>query len=171
MGGAIRPAESMSSTPPSSRAQYHLYTMDDAVEEERDQEKSRRCTRKTFLSWGPGWKLFTWFCVLAAYLLFGGLIFTLAERPNEVDSVAQVTARREELQRVLDEAKDNVTAELTARNETLTESEAAELVDRVANVSASLALALEELQSEASPLWTYSTSLFFCATIVTTIGQ
>ena len=145
--------------------------MDDAVEEERDQGKSRRCTRKTFFSWGPGWKLFIWFCVLAAYLLFGGLIFTLAERPNEVDQVAQVTARREELQRVLDEAKDNVTAELTARNETLTESEAAELVDRLANVSASLALALQELQSEASPLWTYSTSLFFCATIVTTIGQ
>ena len=127
-----------------------LYTMEDA-EEEREEETPRKCTRRSLCSWGPGWKTLTWFIVWVVYLLLGGLVFTLAERRNEEESVAQAAAQREELRRLLDEARDNVIAELTARNETLTESEADELIGRLANVSASLALASQELPAESSP--------------------
>ena len=147
-----------------------LHTMEDA-EEEREEENPRKCTRRSLCSWGPGWKTLTWFIVWVVYLLLGGLVFTLAERRNEEESVAQAAAQREELRRLLDEARDNVIAELTARNETLTESEADELIGRLANVSASLALASQELPAESSPLWTYSSSVTFCATVVTTIGE
>ena len=134
---------------------------------EREEETPRRCTRQSLCTYVGAW--LTWFCVLAVYLLLGGLVFSLAERPNEVDTISQANARREELQTLLDEAMENITAAFRGGN--VTGSEAEELVWLVANVSASLALASQELPGEESPLWTYSPSIFFCSTVVTTIGE
>ena len=112
-----------------------------------------------------------WLVITTLYALFGGLIFTLAERPNEVETVNAAIAQREELAQLLQERKEAVTAALMAVNDTMAAREVAELIEGVANVSASLALASQELQAEASPLWTYSPSIFFSVTIITTIGR
>lgn len=127
--------------------------------------------RKEFFSWGPGWKTLSWCGVVFVYLLLGGLIFTLAERQNEIDAVDAAVAQREELQQLLEERKADAIATLAANNCNTTTPEAAlETIERVINVSFSLALASQELQAETSPLWTYSPSVFFSATVITTIG-
>ena len=145
--------------------------MEEMSEEERDEEpKRKRCTRQSLCSWGPGWKTAAWFAVMAVYLLFGGLVFSLAERPNELARISEAQDQRKELQAVIVEAREAVVGALTARNDSLSIEEALELVEIVANVSASLALASRELPSETSPLWTYAPSIFFSATVITTIG-
>lgn len=106
------------------------------------------------------------------YVLFGGLIFTLAERPNEIDTVSAAVAQREELSQLLQESTEAVNAALVmTANDTMTAREARELVERVVNLSATLALASQELQAERSALWTYSPSVFFSTTVITTIGK
>lgn len=112
-----------------------------------------------------------WLVVVVAYLLFGGLIFTLAERPNEVNSVNAVIAERKDLSRLLEERTAAVMAALMAGNSTMTTTEASVLIKQVINISASLALSSQVLQAETSPLWTYIPSVFFSATIITTIGS
>ena len=95
----------------------------------------------------------------------------LAERPNEIDSVNAVVAQRKELARLLEEGKEVVTTMLMASGDNMTASEAAELIELVVNVSTSLALASQELQAETSPLWTYTSSVLFSTTVITTIGR
>ena len=136
------------------------------MEVREPKRKRRRCQ----LSWGPGWKIAAWFGVTVAYLLLGGVIFSLAERPNERDAVAKVEAEREELREAVDKAREEVLTSLTARNGSLSFEEAEEMIGRVANLSAELALALQELPGETSPLWTFAPSVFFSSTIITTIG-
>ena len=146
--------------------------MDDESTPELEEAQSKsRSFRKRCCSWGPGWKTLTWLAIVIVYLLLGGLVFTLAERENEKDAVSAAVAEREELQQQLEEDRAAAVATLTANNCNATTREAArEMIERVINVSFSLALASRKLQAETSPRWTYSPSVFFSATVITTIG-
>ena len=127
--------------------------------------------RKRCCSWGLGWKTLLWLAITTVYVLFGGLIFTLAERPNEIDTVSAAVAQREELSELLQEGTEAITALVMTTNDTMMAEEARELIERVVNLSATLALASQEMQAERSPLWTYSPSVFFSTTVITTIGK
>lgn len=144
---------------------------ENSSESATDDAQPGRGIRERCCSWGPGWKTITWLVVVIVYLLLGGLIFTLAERRNEIDSVDAVVAERERLRQLLEDGKAAALATFGGNSCNSTTREAArELIERVSNVSFSLALASQEVQAEKSPLWTYSPSVFFSATVITTIG-
>ena len=106
------------------------------------------------------YKTLSYGTAVIVYLLIGGAIFSALERPNEVRQNEQIIADNEsyaEQYRLL--------VELLVNNTELNETQA---VAVIVNISAT-AIAANSIEETNN--WIYSSSIFFCTTVVTTIGE
>ncbi len=97
-------------------------------------------------------------------LIFGGAgVFTAFERSNELQRI-------EDSKVLLNQTMMNVVELLTNQTD-LTDMEAIALTERLLDFGRIAADARENLALEENPIWDYSSGLFFCVTVLTTIGK
>ena len=109
------------------------------------------------------WKLIFLGIAVFVYNMVGGLIFTTVERPNEIAMIEEAQM-----------AQENAIASLTSfllNNTNLTEEEAANMTVTLLQLGQTFADASERLAFDANPIWDFSSAVFFCSTVITTIGE
>ena len=134
-------------------------------EEEETVYCPTRCAAKEckqwWCSWNIHWKALSLFGVVVLYLQLGGVIFYLAERPNEEDEIEDAQQRRKEAMDLLVDTFVNLS------NGSLSHVQAEDLVLNLTDLFAGL----EEIPAESNPIWEYGNAVFFAITVVTTIGK
>ena len=110
------------------------------------------------------WKSVIWLSIITVYLFLGGAFFYLAERPAELERVAEVNAANASLQAARSELIATV-----ANNSNLTEEEVVEILQNFAAASQRLNDAQEA--TEVVQVWDFPSAVFFCVTVITTIGE
>lgn len=138
-----------------------------AENSETEEEDSPPCCspaayKRCCCTWNIYWKALVWLTIVVAYLLFGGLIFAAAERPNELMEIQLASTTR-------DTARTNITnmlIDLTSCNDAVCMEEIESVVDNISE----LVSAFQEIPSEANPIWEYGPAVYFASTVITTIG-
>ena len=102
--------------------------------------------------------------IIIVYLFLGGAFFTLAERPAELDRIAEVNAANATLQA----ARRDLIATV-ANNSNLTERQVVAILQNFTAASQRLNDAQEA--TNAAPVWDFASAVFFCVTVITTIGE
>ena len=110
------------------------------------------------------WKSVIWCTIILVYLLLGGLFFSLAERPAELERAAEVDAANATLLAARDELIASV-----VNNSNLTEDQVSEILQNFTAASQRLTDALDA--TEVVQVWDFASAVFFCVTVVTTIGE
>ena len=110
------------------------------------------------------WKSVIWCSIVVAYLLLGGLFFTLAERPAERERAEEVTVANA----TLEAARRGIIAAVV-RNSNLTAEQVAEMLQNFTATSQRLNDAL--VATSAGQVWDFASAVFFCVTVITTIGE
>ena len=127
------------------------------------------CCRQYCCSWNKYWKALVWLVVVIVYLGFGGLIFVLAESPNEQQMIREVQMERQMAQQALNQSRDTF-VERIVNVSNLTYDEAENLTDSIVALATRLANATQQLPTETNPIWEYGPAVFFASTVITTIG-
>ena len=120
------------------------------------------CCRQCCCSWNKYWKALVWLAVVIAYLGFGGLVFVLAESPNERETIMNVQTERLMAQRAFNQSRDTL-VERIVNSSNLTYEEAVNLTDGILAVATRLATASQELPEETNPIWEYGPCSFFAS--------
>lgn len=120
--------------------------------------------RRCWCSINNYWKTVIWMAVIVVYLLLGGLFFSLAERPAEIERANEAA----EATRALVEARDAFIQTVVSTSN-LTEEEALKFLNGFVNASERLDEALEA--TEVGQIWDFASAVFFCVTVITTIGE
>ena len=110
------------------------------------------------------WKSVIWLSIITVYLFLGGAFFNLAERPAELERVAEVNAANASLQAARSELIATV-----ANNSNLTEEQVVEILQNFTAASQRLNDAQEAI--EVVQVWDFPSAVFFCVTVITTIGE
>jgi hypothetical protein len=110
------------------------------------------------------WKSVIWCSIIIIYLFLGGVFFTLAEQPAELERIAEVDTANATLQAARGELIASV-----ANNSNLTAVEVAELLQNFTAASQRLNDALEA--TNVVQVWDFASAVFFCVTVITTIGE
>lgn len=123
--------------------------------------------RRCCCSFNNYWKSLIWVSIIFMYLLLGGLFFSLAERPSELERAAEVDAANASLQAA------RVGFMATVRNDSnLTDEQIAQIMGIFQNFTAAserLNAAMEA--AEVVQVWDFASAVFFCVTVITTIGE
>ena len=129
----------------------------DSDEIHKETPKEKRCC-KYFKYDGLCFRTSVAALVVFAYIMIGGAIFLGLEGPQEEEQNTQVESAQEQLGAV----EDQVIALLTS-NDTLDSVTAENLTNTLKQLT---------LQNSSSTTdnWNFGSSLFFCTTIITTIG-
>ena len=127
------------------------------------------CCREYCCSWNKYWKALVWLIVVIVYLGFGGLIFVLAESPNEQRMIREAQMERQMAQQALNQSRDTF-VERIVNVSNLTYEEAGNLTDSIVALATRLANATQRLPAETNPIWEYGPAVFFASTVITTIG-
>ena len=119
--------------------------------------------RRFWCSNNKYWQSLQIFNGLVVFLFIGAAIFSALERPQE-------------LQRIEDSrvaVNETITAivDLLTNRTNLTDEEAINLTDQLVEFGGRIAEASKNFNLEENPIWTWSSALFFCITVVTTIGM
>ena len=120
----------------------------------------RKSCKKCWCSFNHYWRLVVKFFVLFFYLLLGGAIFNAVERPNELREIEEVQKTRIE--------SVNSLVQLLQNHTNLTEAEVKNLTTSIIALGEA---ASKTLLAEQSPIWDFSSAIFFVSTVVTTIGE
>lgn len=110
------------------------------------------------------WKSLGWLTIIFGYLLLGGLFFSLAEQPAERARNEAAVAARQELRTEVDQL-----VLVIVNNSNLTVQETRDFLEGFVNASQRLNDAIAE--TEISQVWDFASSVFFCVTVITTIGE
>lgn len=137
---------------------------DDSLDTPTDCWSSKAACRSCCCSVNNYWKSLVWLAIIFAYLLLGGLFFNLAERPAEIARIEEANAAQAELEMEVDALVETVVA-----NSNLTENQTVALLRGFMNASERLNDALA--QTETVQVWDFASAVFFCVTVVTTIGK
>lgn len=133
---------------------------EEAGDEREERSKySVGCIKRSF-TMVSNYKMPVYGASIFVYVLIGGAIYMALERPNEVRRNEQLVADNEsyfEQYQVLVDMLVNSTA--------LNETQAVALVMNISE------LAVAANNVEESSNWIYGSAVFFCATVVTTIGM
>ncbi|XP_057316407.1 potassium channel subfamily K member 6-like [Hydractinia symbiolongicarpus] len=100
--------------------------------------------------------IFGWIIFYFIYLLLGGICMLYIERDNDSQLKSEI---RKKLLEVL--SKHNLTANSTATKE---------IISAVIHASDADAIKIENISEDVDPSWNIAVAVFFCSTIVTTIG-
>ena len=112
------------------------------------------------------WKSVIWCSIIIVYLFLGGIFFSLAERPAELERVAEVNAANATLQAAREELMASV------NNSNLTDERVAEILQRLQNfTAASQRLNNAQEATNVVQVWDFASAVFFCVTVITTIGE
>lgn len=120
--------------------------------------------RKCWCSINNYWKSLVWLTIIFVYLLLGGLFFSLAERPAEIERIEEANAAQLALT-----TERNLLVAMVVNNSNLTEEETIAFLQRFVNASERLNDALAA--TDAGEVWDFASAVFFCVTVVTTIGK
>ena len=110
------------------------------------------------------WKSLVWLTIIVVYLFLGGLFFSLAEQPAEIERAEEAAAAQLAL-----EMERNILIETVVNNSNLTEDQTVAFLRRFMNASERLNDALAA--TETVRVWDFASAVFFCVTVVTTIGK
>ena len=100
---------------------------------------------------------------LIVFLVIGASIFSSIERPNELQRIEDSRTTMNETLTAL--------VNLLTNQTNLTQEEAMNLTDQLVMFGSRIAEATENFDLEVNPIWTWGSALFFCITVVTTIGM
>ena len=158
-------AEKPAQLPNSSKEEDCSETEDDGLDTPIDCWRCRKdACRNCCCSINNYWKSLIWLAIIFAYLLLGGLFFSLAERPAELARTEEAAAAKVALQMERDQL-----VQVIVNNSNLTEEQTIEFLDGFANASERLNEALAA--TETVQVWDFASAVFFCVTVVTTIGK
>lgn len=108
------------------------------------------------------WQLLALFFVVFFYTLIGGAIFNAVERPNELLNIQESLVARNN---AINEFVDFLT-----NSTNLTTEEAVNVTGLFLKLGAVAAQADATLAVEDNPIWDFASAVFFCSTVITTIG-
>ena len=137
---------------------------DDSLDTPIDCWSSKDACRTCCCSVNNYWRSVTWLGIIFAYLLLGGLFFSLAERPAELERAEEAVAAQAQL-----EVELNALVQAVVNNSNFTENETIALLQGFRNASDRLNEALA--QTEVVQVWDFASAVFFCVTVITTIGK
>jgi len=100
---------------------------------------------------------------LLLYTLFGGLIFNLVERPAEIQSIL-------DSQEIINSSIAEI-VDVLVNSSNLTVEEAQNVTQQILALGSRVAEATEGLNLETTPIWDFSSAIFFASTVITTIGM
>ena len=130
----------------------------DSDEKHKETPKMKRWLKKYFKYDGLGFRTSVGSFVVLVYLLIGAAIFLGLEGPQENDQNAQV----EDAQEQLGDVEDQIISLLTS-NGTVDMAFAENLTNTLKELTLQNSTGITDN-------WNFGSSLFFCTTIITTIG-
>ena len=128
----------------------------ESLEDEKPKEKW--CHWHCCAFGGIYFKTFSLGLTVAFYLFFGGVIFLALERPAENDKNQNISDSNSSLALL----QDKIIAFLT-NGTVLSDSSAESLVDMLKQLTV-------QNSTSTTENWDYGSSVFFCTTVITTIG-
>ena len=131
-------------------------------DESDDKEEKIHCNvgyLKGCATMASNYKTLVFGVAVSVYLLIGGAIFWSLERPNELRRNDEIAADSESYMQQYE-----FILELIVNNTGLNRTGAIALVRNISETA--IAASVEETNN-----WIYASSIFFCATVVTTVGK
>ena len=121
--------------------------------------------RRLWHSCNSYWQLLSMAVLVTVYSVFGAIIFSTVERPNELRRIEESEAARNA---VMTNIMDFL---LNSTNLNLTEEEAVNLTSFFLELGQATAEVSDALFFGTNPLWDFPGAIFFSTTVITTIGM